>query len=234
MNLDLIKKLFAKSQDASISAEESAAFFAKAKAKADEAGLELEVIAAQLGEEVKREEMIENEMSVGGRFPVVHKFIAHLLINHFKVQLIYSGGRYAGRTISFIGRKSDTEFAKFAYSFLNEDFLRRWNKFKKEQGLDINARNAYMMGLKQGLDAKLYQESQAQTQEKVSVLPTEAQGRYQLAVVNEQGARKAFVANKYPKLGTYRSAPMRGSMRSEVIAAGRAEGSTITIARPLK
>lgn len=234
MNLDLIKKLFVKSQDQSISAEEAALFFAKAKAKADEAGLELDIIAAQLGEEVQKEEMVENEMNVGKRFPVVHKFIIHLLMRHFKVDVLYSGGRYDGHKIGFIGRKSDTEFAKFAYSYLQEDFMRRWNAFKKVNGLDGNARNAYLMGLKQGLDGKLHAERIAQREEKVAVLPQEVQGRYQLAVVSEEGARKAFMEMKYPKLGTYKSAPMRGSMRSEVIAAGRADGANISINRPLK
>jgi hypothetical protein len=234
MNLDLIKKLFVKSQDQSIPADEAALFFAKAKAKADEAGLELDIIAAQLGQEVQREEMVENEMNVGKRFPVVHKFIIHLLMSHFKVDVLYSGGRYDGRKIGFIGRKSDTEFAKFAYDYLKEDFMRRWDAFKKENGLDSNARNAYLMGLKQGLDAKLHAEKRAQREEKVTVLPADVQGRYQLALVNEEGARKSYKQMKYPKLGTYKSAPMRGSMRSEVIAAGRAAGANININRPLQ
>ncbi len=232
MNLDRIAKLIRLS--ASQNDNEAQAAFAKAKQLADEAGIDLAIVEAQLGKEQTKEEFIKGEVNLGKRESIVQKFVNWLLPKHFNVNLANSKSRYAGGTLYILGRKSDVEFATFANEYLNEEFMRRWHYFKAANNAPLNSRNAYIYGMYKGLDEKLAESKKEQEAAKTQQLTPEVQQSFALVLVNEKSQRQQFEAQVFPRLRTVSSKPLKGLWnRNNVISAGHANGRLINVNRPL-
>ena len=100
--LSKLKKLLTLAQNATSAEAENALEKATAIAAKHNIDLALISIAAPI-----KEEMIEEKYIQGKRKCVTQRYISWIIQAHFNVDLIYSGSRYLGKSIVFIGRKSD-------------------------------------------------------------------------------------------------------------------------------
>lgn len=232
MNYDRIKALLNLAKDNS-NDNEAAAAFGKAAALADKMGIDIAVVEAQLGQAQQREEFVDAEVQMGQRLPALNKFVRWLIRDCFNVEVIFSGSRYSGRKLTFLGRKSDVDLAVYANDFLMGEFERRWKYYKKSRGLDNKSKNAYIWGMYQGFKDKAKQEKETQKAAAVEGQAPEVREKFGLVLVTEEAQRKQFVNNKFPRL-TYKTINVRGvNNRSDVVSDGRAAGATINVNRPL-
>lgn len=176
--------------------------FQKAKALADKFGLDIEM-AAIAGEKVEKEPFAKEKVGEYGRIPVIHKYLAHILQNHFKVRIVYNGWR-GMRRINFVGRQNDIAVAKEVHDRLINVFDWLWKNYKKERGLSTHFKGSYMYGLYQGLNQKLHEQSQESIKERILELPEEIQSstqeKLQLAIISEEKELFNALYEKYPHL----------------------------------
>lgn len=231
MNYDRIKALLNLAKD-NTNDNEAAAAFGKAVALADKMGIDIAVVEAQLGQAQQREEFVDSEVELGKRLPVLQKFISWLLKPSFNVDIVYSGGRYGGRKITFLGRKSDVEMAIYANEFLAGEFERRWKYYKQSRGLDNRSKNAYLYGMYEGFRDKAKQEKETQKAAAVEGQAPEVREKFGLVLVTEETQRKQFVTQKFPNLKKGKTHRFDLS-RSDIVSDGRAAGATINVNRPL-
>lgn len=231
MNYDRIKALLNLAKD-NTNDNEAAAAFAKASALASKMGVDIAVVEAQLGQTQQREEFVDTKVEMGQRFPVCFKFVAWLMRDAFNVDIVYSGGRYGGRRVTFLGRKSDVEMAVYASEFLLAEFERRWKYYKKSHNLDNRAKNAYLYGMYEGFRDKAKQEKETQKVAAVEHESPEVREKFGLVLVTEEAQRKQFVGQKFPNLRKGKTYSLNLS-RKDVISDGRAAGATINVNRPL-
>lgn len=225
-----LKKLLTLNRDATGAEAETALVMATklaTKYEIDIASIELETGVQ------KKEEMVNSDKSVGPRLPVTQKWVSWLLQNCFNVSLVYSGSRWGGRRICFLGRKSDVEFAKYVNDFLNEHMLRSWQYYQKTNKVDTRYRASYFHGFYEGLKSKLTEAKKNQQTESLSTVSKTVADRYALTIVDEEKARKDFVSQQFTSLRNVRSYT-RTYHNSDVNGAGVAAGRSTVIARPLK
>jgi hypothetical protein len=184
------------------------------------------------------EPVTKGQTILGKRMSICQHYVSHILQDFFNVRVIYSGGRYLGKTINFVGRKRDIELAEYLNQFLNAEFLRLWNKYYTENevnGITLRHRGGFLYGLKQGLSEKL-SESQKKTEtETFTAIPIEKTEQikncYALAVINHKKNLEEKVCEFYPRL--------RSNGHSHTIHnfsandAGNAIGRTINLNRPI-
>lgn len=250
--IEKIKKLFALAQ--SDNANERDAALGKAQRIATENNIDLALLDLSDAGVLKEEEMVEDKVEAGNRFEVHKKFAANIVSQVCRVDLVYWTGR--AKQISFIGKKSDVEFAKWLYPFLLDEYVRRWNYERKANGLPAGHRNTFFLGIKRGQEIKIRDEREAAERETilsraktsvaeaaqagvpdnveaaVATKQAEYAGKYQLATVNEDTRRESFKNKLHPRLGTMRSS--RVSIRShDTYSSGLSHGRSISLNRPL-
>lgn len=103
----------------------------------------------------KQLDVIMKSVDCGQRFGVCHRFICWILQDHFSVKTIYSGSRNQGRVLILVGTETDVEMATFVYSFLTSRFMSLWHEFHKKTSCSVKDREAYIWGLRDGLNEKL-------------------------------------------------------------------------------
>jgi hypothetical protein len=232
--LEKLKKLLTLNKDATgAEAETALAMATKLAIKHDIDISTIELTPAS----PKKEEMVNTPVGMGNRMSVAQKWISLLLLNHFKVSLVYSGSRWSGRRICFVGRKSDVEFAKYVQDFLREHMLRSWQYYQKANKVDTRYRSTYFEGFYRGLSQKLAAAKKEQEKESFSAVAepvrAAAENRYALALVDEKKERQNYMAQTFGKL---RNMSQRTSYNynSGAQSAGFAAGQATNIARPLK
>jgi len=210
----------------------------KAKALAVKYEIDLVSIDAFNDNAPKNEPITRESIEAGKRLSVSQHHISRLLIDYFNVKVIYSGGRWGGKQITFIGRGRDIEIASYLNDYLNQEFLRLWRKYYDENeknGVTISHRAGFIYGLAQGLGGKLA-ESQTQTeQESFAASPAEKVQKikecYALAIVNHKKNLEDKVAEFYPHL---RKSGVSHRIRNyDSVGAGRVLGRSISLNRPL-
>jgi hypothetical protein len=237
MNEQLLNKL-KKLLNLSKSANEHEADLAlqKATALATEAGIDLAIVQARGETEAEKLEMVEETAFSGKRLPSLQKYASWLLNKHFNVTVIYSGGRYFGRSVNILGDKKDVEFAKFVNEFVQDDFQRRWDYYKKTNNLSVRMKATFMYNLWRGLDTKLADAKKAAETAKFETLPVEqrkeTEVRYGLVVSDKKAAVKTFVNQKYPRLSNTKTTITNFS-NSTVAKDGYSIGQSINISRPI-
>jgi hypothetical protein len=245
--LERVKKLLALSQ--SDNANERDLAIAKANALIAEHQIDL-VLLESTGTS-KPEAFEEQSVHVGRRMPVECKFIAWLMKSHFRCDVLFGRKGYGSqlvRTFDIIGRKSDAEFGRWLVGYLQEEFKRRWDYYRKAHNVPANERNTFLYGLYTGLNQKLREEREVAEVRRISeiaAVPTtldgiagqvrsaeQLKGKYALAVQDEYAQRKAEVARRYPRL---RTCSTRLNLRTGSMAMhhGTAVGRTISTNRPL-
>ena len=233
--LERIKKLLALSK--SSNPHEADLAMAKAREIAIDAGIDLAMAAINMEQAPVKEAFTQGFVSQGKRKNVTQRAVTTILQHHFNVNILYSGSRSEGQSIIFIGRNSDVELAVYINGFLNEEFMRRWHRYR-EQSFQITTeeRSAFIYGMQQGLSAKLDERKKQTEQNRFNLLDStladKVKNQYQLMVINEDEARSKAVAHYYPEVRkNYSSFKMSGSMDSTM--AGFREGKSININNPL-
>lgn len=263
--IEKIKKLLSLAQ--SDNANERDAALAKAHAIATEHSIDMALLDTSDVGVVKEEAMIEDQSTEVARLDVKVKFVAGLIHDFWNVELLYgwtSGkyvdGRYVrgNRTVCFLGKVSDVEQAKWLYSYMCDEWTRRWKQEQKLHGLPASHRNTFFLGIRNGLSTRLCEEKEA-TEEAaiarhavsrencphvpVSASATEVtqayadkteelSNRYQLARVNEKETRRKFLKEKYPRLGRSRASSV--NIRShDTYASGVSHGRSMSINKVL-
>ena len=198
---------------------------------------EIDIATISLDSAPKKEEMIKDTIEVGNRMSVAQKWISWLIVSHFKVTVIYGGGRWSGRKIHFLGRKSDVEFATYVQDFLREHMLRSWQYYQKANNIETRYRGSYFDGFYRGLDTKLKAAKKSQEGESFEGIAVEQRAtvkdRYALALVNDAEERKAFVNQTFGKLSnSYQRTYIHHNHTAN--GAGFSAGQATNIARPLK
>jgi hypothetical protein len=150
--------------------------------------------------------------------------------------VIYSGGRYFGRTVNILGDKRDVEFAKFVNEFVQDDMQRRWEYYKKSNGLTVSMKDTFMYNLWRGLDSKLSEAKAAAEQAKFASMPQEqvadTKVRYGIVVSNKAAAVSQFVKKTYPRLSSAKVS-VRNFSNSTVATDGYSVGRSMNINRPI-
>jgi hypothetical protein len=229
--LNKLKKLLALSNSATTAEAENA--MEKAIAIAAKHNIDLATVSISAPD---KEEFIETEYLEGKRKCVCQVFISKIIMDHFNVKLIYSGSRYSGQRICFLGRKSDVEFAVYVQEFLKTHMMNAWKYYQKSKGVSTRLRATFFNGFYRGLNHKLTEAKKKQEQtsfgEINESIRSDAMNKYQLAIQTENEARENFVSSKYPSLrkGTKTRLNLYGGEASQ---AGFASGSTTNIFRPI-
>lgn len=197
--LEKIKKLLSLAQSDNTNERDLA--LAKAAALAAEHDVDLSLLdASDIGRVKEEEEMLEDEVDVGRRLDPRSKFIAVVTRDFCKVEVVYghAGGR---RTVCFLGRKSDVAYAKWLFSYLNEEYMRRWNMERKLNGLPASHRNTFFLGVKNGQMRRMEEESTKAEQAAIvrraeAVVPPAVEGVQPVAPV-DTAQRVTELSNRF-------------------------------------
>lgn len=215
------------------SVEEAASALAKAQALATEAGLDLAVLSLQ-GNEPQREEIDEKFVDCGKRFPVEYKFVGAVIKQFLGVSILNHGGR-CGRSISFIGPKSDTAFAIWLYGYLVEEFYRLWETYRKKNPLVSTCfKNSFYFGIHSALIDKIAASKQTVINQCVPVAQFSAETikeHFALMVVKQNEEIAKFIDDKYARIR--KTTAQKISVRADIMADGYKAGQTISLNRPL-
>lgn len=230
--LNKLKKLLNLSKGAT--GAEAEAALEKATALAAKHNIDLAIAA--IDNAPIKEEFVEGEYVEKRRKCVAQRFISKLLTDHFNVKIIYSGSRYHGQKILFLGRKSDVDFALYAQDFLKRHMMDSWDYYKASHKVETRFRATFFDGFWRGLDTKLKEAKRKQEQDSFGELPTDikvaAESRYAIILQDEKKERENFVNKKYPKLRHVQAARLNvyGGNAAE---AGFSTGYSTNINRPL-
>jgi len=235
MNDDILNKL-KKLLNLSKSATGAESDLALERATALAAKHNIDLALAIIDQPVK-EEFTEGEFPEGKRQCVAQRFITQIVQDHFNVQIIYSGSRYFGRKILFLGRKSDVEFAIYVQEFLKNHMMNSWRYYQKSHKVNTIYRATFLESFTRGLDKKLTEAKIKQEDESFAGLSEEIQGesrnKYALIIQNEEDERNNFMCKKYPKLGKAPRARLNFFGGGNTEQAGFNSGYSTNINRPL-
>lgn len=238
MNLDLtskIQKLLRLSLN-NPSQKEAESAMAKAQELAVAAGIDLAVLELQ-GQRPKKEEITEEFVDSGKRFPIEYKFITGVVTKFLDVTILFHGNRDYGRKVSFIGPKTESEFAKWLYSYLIDEFYSLWEDYRTKNPLvGTKLKNSYYLGIYNALirriDAIKSETINNNSANVVGFAPETVQKQYAVMIVTKKEEINQFVGKKYPKLKKgYAAASFRAD--SNVINDGYNAGQNISLNRPL-
>lgn len=112
---------------------------------------------------------IDNQQIVAGsKINAKTRYIMWILKKHFNVSVVTGGGRYSGRTITFIGYEQDVAMAKYLISMLGAEFDRLWKSHSKSNGDSARNKNSYFYGLYLGLGEALTKGKEEKIKEKIN------------------------------------------------------------------
>jgi len=232
--LGKLKKLLNLSKSANIHEAELA--LQKATAMAAEAGIDLAMVSAKADSEAEKLEMMQETIQTGKRLPSLQKYASWLLNKHFNVHVVYSGGRYFGRSVNILGDKKDVEFAKFVNEFIQDDMQRRWEYYKKAHNLSVRMKDTFMYNVWRGLDSKLTEAKKAAEDAKFATLPQEkvadTKVRYGIVISDKKAAVEQFLHKTYPRLSNIKTR-VNNFSNSTVATDGYSVGRSININRPI-
>lgn len=168
------------------------------------------------------------------RRPPCHKFLSWILCAHFRVEILTYTGKYRASTITIIGRKSDVDFAIYAYEFLVRTFNSLWVKYKNRTGAYSDQRNSYFYGLYIRLNDTLKKSAQETVAEALKQFGTESEAaqKWDLMVVQEADLLQQAVKDKHPTL-KYVKVNVGNVDDGYVVSDGIRDGKDINITRPL-
>ncbi len=205
------------------------------------------------------EEMVEDGLRVGRgkRKPPANRFICSILLDFFNVEIVTTSdcddaeyqkelGLYiTGKSerfknevpspptvLSFLGRKSDVLFAKYAYGFLQGAFSRAWREHKQANNSPMSERASFYLGVWRGLSGKLRRAKRETEAELLALAPVEASASYALATVKEEDVRGSFLKDKHPVLTYSKAQPVNVTNR-DTVWAGVQAGEKIEIHKAL-
>jgi hypothetical protein len=169
------------------------------------------------------------------------RYITPIISRYFNVKLVYGSGS-GHKKVWYIGTRSDIEFAKYVYDFLDLEYKRLFLRACDENGWDtvsVSTRTNYYYGLYQGLNKKLHDAKQQAEENSIrSVAMSSGQSnadvanKYALAIRKNELAVQHAVRQFFPHL---RSSSGGGIniRHSDAVSVGNRDGARINISRPL-
>ena len=113
---------------------------------------------------------------------------------------------------------------------------RRWEYYKKSNGLSVRMKDTFMYNLWRGLDSKLAEAKAAAETAKFNAMPQEqvadTKTRYGIVVSNKAAAVKQFVTKTYPRLSNTKTR-VNVFSNSTVATDGYSVGRSMNISRPI-
>lgn len=232
--VDKIKKLLALAT--SDNPNEAELAMIKAQRIAAENSVDISLI--QIFDKTIKQAPIEREggISLGQRICLAEYNVGRILQNHFNVKVIYNGNRTIGRKMAIIGTRENIEIARYARDFLTEKFMSLWKNYylnNRSNGITLNHRNSYLLGLERGLSAKLEAEKNNVENEKLSTHTEETKQQFALMVVSEKERLQDYMSEHYPKLGHCKRSQARATHSENAMQSGYNTGQKITINRAI-
>ena len=168
------------------------------------------------------------------------RYIVPIISRYFNVKLIYGSGS-GHKKVWYIGTRSDIEFAKYVYDFLDLEYKRLFLRACDENGwetVSVSTRTNYYYGLYQGLNKKLNDAKQRVEETSIATVAmrtgqsnVEVANKYALAIhKNElavQHAVKAFFPNARSSGGGV------NIRHNDAVSVGNRDGARINISRPI-
>lgn len=245
MNSDLvekIRKLLALSR--SDNEHEAALALQRAQEIAINNGISIAAVQAR-GDNA--ESYDEKRVESGQRFAISQRFTTAILMNHFKVHIIYWGNRQHGRSITFLGKESDVEIAIYLQEYLNKAFMDIWRANQKKYGWPVKNRDAFLLGLYHGLNTKLTNEARKAEEAKFEEIRRQKdaagydadlevnkiKNNYAIILKTDEVQLKKYVEDKHPELRKVQNRKLN-IWDSDVVEIGQQEGAKMEIRRGLK
>lgn len=245
--VEKIKKLLSLAQ--SDNQNERNLAMSKATALATEHEIDMALLDLSDVGKLVEEKMDEAEIIIGKRYDVQRRFIGQVVRDFCNVEWVRGwksdlATGQSGQTFCFLGRKSDTALATWLYSYLMEEYARRWQQEKKLHDLPASHRNTFFLGLRDGQMERIRtdrREAQnaALARRVVSPVseatPHTVEGmtqKLQLARIDEKALREDFTKKKYPSL-RYSHARSITLRSHNTYSSGTAHGRSMSMARPL-
>lgn len=145
------------------------------------------------------------------------KYIGSIIQKHFFCRVVVSRSRRERKTTLLIaGEKTNVEVAKYIWAFLNRTYKDLWDKHKKATGLGQSSRQAYFVGLSEGLSEQLTVQRKKIEDDRALVLKRNPE-------------LDKFMQKEFGRTGTYSTSS--GRQDAEAQAAGREHGKAIQIRR---
>jgi len=197
--LNKLKKLLTLSKNTSKEEAENA--LEKATAIAIKNNIDLSVVS--IDNQVK-ESFVQEFYEEGKRKSVVQRYVSSIITGFFNVKLIYTGCRYTGQKIAFIGRKSEVDFALYVQDFLKEHMMNSWQYYKKTHNCATMYRATFLQGFYEGLCCKLETAQQKQKEDSFDNIPDSIRedsiNRYTMVLQSEICEREKFAETLYSRI----------------------------------
>ena len=232
--LEKLRKLLRLSESAN--EHEAALALARAQELAIKHRIELATVNAYT-ETPTNDERIGRMARTYPRRSLARNYISWIIEKHFNVQIVYSGPK----KVWMIGTRSDVDFARYVWDFLEIEFKRLFNvaaDYNGWMGNDRRARTSYYYGLYQGLSKKLNDEKLTAEREAISETSRESSrtigevaNAYALAIRKNELAVKSAVKVFFPRLRRSSSRISIGS--NDAMNAGQRDGARINLNRPI-
>lgn len=237
--VDKIRKLLRAASSEHEGERENALLMAKRLCAKHE--LDISEIDAWSDTKTVKESIERADLNLGNRMPIAQRFISHIIQDHFGCRIIYCGGRYEGRRLVLIGKKSDVEIASFINEFLNREFLDQWHKAKNQNGFRTEDRNSYFLGVFKGLNEKLKQSAAKFTDSYIADIrankgeeaAVKVQESFALMRIGDKERIEEKVSQEFPRLSHKRSYYSSGRHSENAMDKGYVAGKNINLHRPV-
>jgi len=194
----------------------------KAQALATEYGIDL-ALAKMSGVESEKESFEKGTVETGQRMPITQLEVSIIIVNYFNCELVYAGNRAYGRRIYFVGRTSDVSLGIYVNSFLNNEFMKRWKRYKQNRDCSTFERASFLRGMRIGLADKLQKAKDEAEKNKFNSMANAlaVKNQYALMIVNEKDALRKFKASLFSALKPVMSKKVAGTSHDEGYKAGQ-------------
>ncbi len=235
--LDKVKRLLSLAK--SDNPHEADLALQKASALAVEHGIDLAI--AQLdAANIKVEEKFEGEQTIlqlGKRQPTIGKYVHWILESHFYVKLVFSGSREYGKRMSILGHKPDVETANYIYSYLLNEFDRRWDYYARSNSLGVKEKHTYLYSMYKGLDVKLTEAKNNAVTNRVNEIPEvirqSASDKYAIILKDKTAKVHEFMYERFPNMKKAGKTSIFTTNNDKVRSDGFSSGYSMDISRPL-
>ncbi len=234
--LDKVKKLLSLAKSDNVI--ESDLALQKATALAAEHDIDLAVAMLSPNERADTFEGKEDVIEFGKKKPTFQKYVTWILLNHFNIRIINSGGRFSGVKLTIVGDKPDVDTASYICSYLLTELERRWKYYKASTGVSVRDKQQWAYGVYQGLNTKLTETKKAQLNSRIADIPESIRpnfnNQYALVLSDKKKKVDEFVNCNHPDLRKGYTPSMNLSGNQSVRSDGFRAGYTMNISRPLE
>lgn len=176
------------------------------------------------------------------------KFILPILKDFFFVKTLLSpkwtgkytkvGARVFKTELQILGTPTNVIIADYIFTYLSETYQRLWLEYKRSNGLDEKARQAYYHGLTQGLREKLeLVRKQSESAKAEEMVRNRAAEGHVLSIADATALtvikKDLALENEWSKIRTKTHKSAGWNSNGEAESAGKVHGKNINISRPV-